>query len=1831
MNHCYRLIWSCLQNAWVAVAETARARGKSKTSVVGSILTISALSFSAPTFAAPPAVDALPTGGSVAAGQASISAAGNVMNVNQATQRAILNWQSFDIGAQSTVNFIQPNSGAVALNRVLGNDASQIFGHLSANGNVFLLNPQGTYFAPGSQVNVGGLLASTLHMGDIDFMNGNDQLSNPGVGLIEALGNIKASNGVALVANDVKNGGNIFAANVSLVAGNTVAIDLSGDGLIRARVQDPALRASISNSGNIQAATVAMTAGQTRDTLNSVVNNTGVIRATGISNEGGLITLQGGTTLNSGKLDASSSTGKGGTVTMLGEHVGVTDFGSINASGATGGGSILVGGDFQGKNPNIQNANRTYFGANASLNADATNTGDGGKVIVWANDTTRGYGQISARGGKLAGSGGFVEVSGKHSLDYRALTDTSAAQGQFGTLLLDPDNIIIDAIGGDPLPPLGIFFGDPGSVVTLFNGLINNASTNVVLQANGNINFIAPINMTTANAGLTVQAGQIINVNSSITTNGGIVDLTAGALPNPFGGGPFGVLKINAAIDTTNGGTGNGANVLLTNVNSGGGAAGGVQINGNISAGAGTVFINNTGDAIVQNAANSISANDLQVKSGRAVSLTGANQITGSLAANITGAGASFIYNSGSPVNVGTVGAVNGISTNNGDVTLTSVGDLNTNQVINAGTGGNMALTAQFGNVNVLNDLRANNINATSQSGSIAIGNAFSSPAIQPTISASNNIGLLAQQDSLGGGGNIDILANISHTDTVTGAFVANADNNIVLHGGTTITSPNGAFNITLASDFDVANGGTIRLDNDAVTGGVSVNSNGGNITLGGGAGAAGFAIAPFLGAAIRLDAATLDAGGGNIALRGEAPSSDGSVGIYAADSSIKTTTAGSVDITGNMTGNGGSGTQLLGATIQAQNGDINITGDASTASASANGILLDSSLANKATSISSNGAGNINLTGRRAGAIDGVAGITVAGATVIQNALTGNVSLTGTSTGDVAGIGQRGILVSGAGTIISTADGDIALNGDASAGDAAGLSDGILMNGGAIVQSTGNGQVNLTGISALTGTAQSGIAIADPGTKIQALGNGSISIGGISNGLGTNSFGVVLFNGSAIAANGTGIIDIFAKANNTTSAGLAVDGASVISTNSIIIIRAGNNDTSPAGDQIRFDSAGGAQIIGATSTPTSLRINPIDPSVGIALGDNSNTLGAFSLNSADLAAIGNFNEVSIGNASHTGTFNVAAGGLNSFSAANNNSAVYLSSATANMDFFGASTFSSALSVTNNAGDISLSSLTSTNGTIGVLANDNLSIKAGSVIQSVFITNLIANADFDTGGTGGGNFINLAGSGALASSASSKWHVYSFDVAGDNRGGLVYDFKQYNANYLDPVVGIGTGLGHGNGFIYADAPVISASLTGPITKTYNGDNLATVTAANFTSTGAIDGDSVTINNTGATYADKNAGSAKSVTASGLSLAATNGAATVYGYQFAPTTLSANVGTIRQANLTLNASSVTKTYDGTTSAAGAVGIVGLVAGDSVSASQSFASKNVLGTNGSTLNVNAGYIVNDGNSGNNYLVTSTSAAGTITPLAITGNITANNKTYDATTVASIASRSLTGVLGTDVVSYTGGSATFVDKNAALGKTVTATGLSIGGTDAGNYTVNSSVTTNANIAKAPLTLTAPNISKLFDGTNAYTTQPADLTTFSASLLGTDSVTAASFSFDTPAVGTNKNVAFNAVTINDGNGGANYLPTLLGNSNGIITGTSAPIPVPIPVLVDQFVSNSSESVTNSSLAADITICNGTLSSSCIENIDAIFGLATIKEIELPEPSNKGKELTCK
>ncbi|NTV01346.1 MAG: filamentous hemagglutinin N-terminal domain-containing protein [Chlorobiaceae bacterium] len=347
MNKVYNLIWSKTKERWVVVSERVKGNGKVPSSPLLSLAVATMLLGSGKSAHALDS-GALPTGGQITAGSGSITAIGSRMTVNQSSQQLIANWITFNIGQDATVRFNQPGATASALNRITDQNPSQILGSLSANGQLFLINPSGIIFGKTAQVNVGSLVASSLNMLDSDFLAGKYKFTNDGIaGYVINQGSINASNGgvVALMAPKVTNEGSLTAngGGVLLAAGNQVSLDFTGDGLLSYTVDKGAVDALVENKGLIKAdgGAVVMTSRAAGALKMATTSNSGVIEARTMQNRAGRILLlsdmDNGQTTVSGTLDASAPDGgDGGFIETSGRAVNITGSASITTA-ATGG------------------------------------------------------------------------------------------------------------------------------------------------------------------------------------------------------------------------------------------------------------------------------------------------------------------------------------------------------------------------------------------------------------------------------------------------------------------------------------------------------------------------------------------------------------------------------------------------------------------------------------------------------------------------------------------------------------------------------------------------------------------------------------------------------------------------------------------------------------------------------------------------------------------------------------------------------------------------------------------------------------------------------------------------------------------------------------------------------------------------------------------------------------------------------------------------------------------------------------------------------------------------------------------------------------------------------------------------------------------------------------------------------------------------------------------------------------------------------------------------------------------------------------------------------
>ncbi|HYC45342.1 MAG TPA: filamentous hemagglutinin N-terminal domain-containing protein [Burkholderiales bacterium] len=506
-----------------------------------------------------------PTGPQVVSGNVQFQGLGtqNLRVTN--SPNAIINWQGFSIPAGSITQFSQQSAASAVLNRVVGAEISQIHGQLLSNGRVFLINPAGIVIGATGVINTAGFVGSTLNMLDGDFLAGKLKFQGDGSsGSILNQGWIKAGTGgnIVLVAPSIENSGVVETEGGQLVlaAGRKLTIgslDLEG---VQFEIQAPT--DSVLNIGRLLAdgGAVGVFAGTLKHSgdvrANALVRDAAgrvVLKAQGdvtlsagstisaSGNTGGDILVQSasGQTRVAGAITAHGLAGRGGDVKLLGERVAVVEHGAVDASGTTGGGQIRVGGDYQGANASVQNASRTLIGANATLRADATDAGDGGRVIVWADKSTQYFGDLSARGGPRRGNGGFAEVSGKENLLFAGRSDLSAANGALGTLFLDPLDLFIADLGGAISSIIDEITDTIDNVVTISPAALAAQAGNVILHAGRYMRFVNDVNLVRPGQSLTATVAawtptdprgtppNRMELAANITTAGGGIALNA--------------------------------------------------------------------------------------------------------------------------------------------------------------------------------------------------------------------------------------------------------------------------------------------------------------------------------------------------------------------------------------------------------------------------------------------------------------------------------------------------------------------------------------------------------------------------------------------------------------------------------------------------------------------------------------------------------------------------------------------------------------------------------------------------------------------------------------------------------------------------------------------------------------------------------------------------------------------------------------------------------------------------------------------------------------------------------------------------------------------------------------------------------------------------------------------------------------------------------------------------------------------------------------------------------------------------------------------------------
>ncbi|MBA4342329.1 MAG: hypothetical protein C0423_09275 [Methylibium sp.] len=1615
MNHAFRLVWSEASGTYVPVPETTKSRGKraSRALLASALLGLAGAA----------AAQVLPGGGQIGAGQAQINTNGSQMTVQQASDKLILNWNSFNIGAGGSVRFEQPHSSAVVLNRVLGHGASQIDGQLSANGQLWLINPNGLVIGKGAQVQVGGFVGATLSVKDEDFLAGRARFDGAGqAGALRNQGQIKADL-VALLAPSLENSGSVQGAQMALVAADKVALDFSGDGLLQVQVERAALDAQLSHSGRIEGQHVLLSAQGASALRASVLNMDGVVEAKGLSQQGGRIVLDGGDFGNvnlRGALDASSAQAQGGRIDVQGQQIQLQGA-QLDASGAAGGGRIHVGGGWQGKDASLRNAQTVKVDAASTARADARDQGQGGEVVFWSDGRTEFAGSISVRGGAEGGDGGRAEVSGKQELAYRGRTDARAVKGRTGDLLLDPSTLEIRS-GGSGSGAMD------GSVV--FEKDIEAQQANVLLQATGDV-LVTDLTLDGGDGRITMQDNVSLRIEAG-TSNGGHLTPPANLSDGSFASytdlmfaNASNVLEVSGSgsLMLVAGGTNSGRVLNApTLIAQGAGSnpvslpSHDVTVPGSGTPGDASITIYGADGATV---GGSLSTNGGYVRIWADSDNGGAGFFT--LSAPVSTRGGNLYVSTGS----GTVTLNSSMTLDSGRIFFKADGtytngskilggllsvsgdvDISTPFTFKGGASIHTDANINFGNVSVNLDtgtgtltLRANKIDW----GTATLNNlSTASLRLEPHDKATNMV--LGDVNGFASAATLDKLPGIKNL---------------------TIGREDGTGTVSVGSDFSFSASGFFEMVNKTVdiSAGTLTNTTGG-LTL--------------TGDTINISkAVTADGGTGKVTLRQMTAANELRLGTGLNNATIGLVNAGTLEV-----GRSDGGNLIFDNDITTTASSVHLKSGQRVLGV--NGGVAASNLAITAGGGAEISDASFNFT-------------TLALKTSGDSQVRSSVSNWGLGTVD----GLNGLSIDAASRVTLTAVGNGTL----------GLKAPIAFNDKAStlrLEAAGGFEAvdpfNASNKASVSGQSQATVEFSMPGS------NNFFELGGSMGALSEAS--LQTFNGSKVLRIDAADDDVKLNALQVT----ALDRLEV------------------NGRQVEL---AGAQRVDSGSLFLSAERGGLDVSQALRAA------GTVSLNDKGGTGISGSGSITAAKLALRSTGNAVL-------SATNHQVGEIAASAAQVKL------SNAASLTVGSAD----------GLNGVSASDSVDLRALGAASDLILNQTVSAGNSSAAATplllqAGRNFVNNAGASALSAGGSGRWLVYSTTPTADTRGGLSSAFKQYDATPSSTV------LGTGNGFLYTVAPTITVTLTGSISKVYDGLRNATLSAANYQSSGAIDGDTVAYTVGGqAQYDSKNAGSGKTVSVDGLTISsASKGSAQVYGYRLASSTASGAIGTITKKQLQLVAGSVAdKVYDASLQAQLSGNRVdGLISGDAVavtgSGTATFSDKNV----GSAKAVNVSGLSLSGADAGNYQL-STSATASITPRQLSASVEVASKVYDGTTRATATQTRVDGLISGDNVSLADVRVAFLDKNVGSNKTVQLDGVLAGG-DAGNYSfAGTTASTQASIT--PKTVTAEQLAvagKVYDGLRDATVSGKLSGTVAGDQLGLQ----AQGQFDTKNAGQGKDVA--------------------------------------------------------------------------------------------------------
>ena len=1727
MNRIYRLIWSTRLNTWMVVAENARAKGKGGRTASR---TLAMLCLALPVYAAPIVATQLPTGGRVAAGQATIQQSGARMDVNQSTPRGVINWSTFNVGAQAQVNFNQPSTTSVTLNRVQDSNPSQIFGSLNANGQVFVVNPNGVLFGSSAQANVGGLVASTLNLNDADFMAGKYSFSLPSSpsslhgGAVVNQGTLTAAQGgyIALLAPEVRNEGVISATlgTALLAAGDKITLNLNNGSALTYRIDQGTFKALVENKQLIQAdgGQVFMSA-KAADTLSgAIINNTGTIQARTLQNVGGTIKLiadmQVGIVNVGGTLDASALPSPAGG----------------RGAGGEGGGFIET------------SAAHVKIAPNAHITTAAAN-GLAGTWLIDPIDFT-----IAAAGGDMTGAAlsNSLLTTGVIILSTTGTVNTTTGLGDVNVndvvswsanklTLNAQNNININAnLNGSGTASLALEYGQQGLAAGNFSNYFVNAAVNLPAGQNfstklGSNGVITPYTViTTLGAAGSVTATDLQGINGGVAGNYVLGD------------------NIDAAVTST------------------WNAGAGFMPSGNVTDMFGNAIakfkgtFDGLGHAISNLVINRPTTNFVGL-----IGQTDAGSVirnVGMIGGSINGAGnvANLVgTNNGTISNSYATGGVTGASNWVGGLVGTNYGTISNSYAIGGVIG--MGMSMYVGGLVGYNAGTISNSYATGNvGGSQSVGGLVGSNATGRTISNSYARGVVSGTSGVGGilGENFGILSN-SFWDTMT------SGQTIGIGRGSSLTGATGLTTAQMQTPASFTGFVFTTIPGAAGNNWVIVDGAG---TLNGAAGGGTYPMlaseyATTINNAHQLQLMTMAPAasytlGGNINALSTGNSTDvwGAAGFAPVGASSVTPFTGTFDGLGHTitnfvinrpatsnvglfgyTGTGSviSNVGMVGGSVSGANyvGILAGYAIASISNSYATGSVTGTSDVGGLVGLSWGSISNSYATGNTNGSfyIGGLVGYSYL-SKINNSYATGSVT-GGSYAGGLAGWNRYDTIsnsyATGAVTGTSNVGGLVGNNGLFGSGTisnsyATGVVTGT-SNVGGLVGIQGAGTVsNSYATGNVTGTTNvGGLVGSNAGSISTSYATGNVS--GAASTIGSLA-GTYLLGATSSSNYATGTVF-----DRTWSFFMPNQVVGIVSSNGGILTGATPLTTAQLQQQINlagFDFNKTWVMYNGLSNPllrsfmTGIKVtanNATQTYNGIGYAGGNGWTNSAPPTGVSLLGTPTYSGTSQG-ALNAGTYAIMPGGFSLVGGTvNQQGGVFIDYIAGTLTINPAIVSMTGTQVYNGTPNVAANSFTLSGlvGTetlsltgIGTLADKNVGINKAVTLGTLALgngTGLASNYTF----TGGTDTANITPASITITGITAANKVYdattaaTINAAGATAtGAFIGDVLNVAVTglFADKNVAVGKVVTLTSTYTGADVANYTitnqASTTANITpasititgitaanKVYDATTAATVNAAGATATGAFIGDVVNVAVTGV-FADKNVAAGKVVT-----LTSTYTGADVANYTI--TSQASTTANITAANLAVTGiTAANKVYDATTAVTvntAAATLTGLIAGDvvNVAATGVFADKNVAA--GKAVALTSSYT---GLDVANYAITNqASTTANITPasLSVTG-ITAANKVYNANTAATVntAAATLTGLIAGDVVNVTA-TGVFADKNVAAGKTV-ALASTYTGADVANYTITSQASTTANITPASLAVASIAATKTFDGT-AYT----------------------------------------------------------------------------------------------------------------------------------------------